>query len=253
MLLSASMAHAGFLAVSHRVDGSGSDQRDLPGTFHALSATSGFGDTTGRHVWGVFGDGEMDEPESVAALTLAAREQLDNLTFVINCNLQRLDGPVRGNGQIIQELERLFQGAGWNVIKVLWGSDWDALFARDTHTRCCDSSPPQWMGSIRRWVPMMVPTTASTSSSSIRSCSTGGAHVTGGNRWSAARRARFSQTVCGVRGRARASGRTHGHSGENQERLWHGRPGRIAHDLAPAEEARSGIAASNFAIALHCH
>jgi pyruvate dehydrogenase E1 component len=86
-----------------------------------------------RHVWGVFGDGEMDEPESVGALTLAARERLDNLTFIINCNLQRLDGPVRGNGQIIQELESLFIGAGWNVIKVLWGSDWDALFARDTH------------------------------------------------------------------------------------------------------------------------
>jgi pyruvate dehydrogenase E1 component len=88
-----------------------------------------FGD---RHVWGVFGDGEMDEPESVAALTLAAREKLDNLTFIINCNLQRLDGPVRGNGQIIQELEGLFSGAGWNVIKVLWGSDWDPLFARDS-------------------------------------------------------------------------------------------------------------------------
>jgi pyruvate dehydrogenase E1 component len=85
-----------------------------------------------RHVWGVFGDGEMDEPESVGGLTLAAREGLDNLTFVINCNLQRLDGPVRGNGQIIQELESLFTGAGWNVIKVLWGSEWDALFARDT-------------------------------------------------------------------------------------------------------------------------
>lgn len=85
-----------------------------------------------RHVWGVFGDGEMDEPESIAGLTLAAREKLDNLTFVINCNLQRLDGPVRGNGQIIQELESLFNGAGWKVIKVLWGSEWDALFARDT-------------------------------------------------------------------------------------------------------------------------
>ena len=91
----------------------------------------GFADTSQRRVWGIFGDGEMDEPESVAALTLAAREQLDNLTFIINCNLQRLDGPVRGNGQIIQELEALFTGAGWNVIKVLWGSDWDALFARD--------------------------------------------------------------------------------------------------------------------------
>jgi pyruvate dehydrogenase E1 component len=90
-------------------------------------------DSSRRHVWGVFGDGEMDEPESIGALTLAAREGLDNLTFIINCNLQRLDGPVRGNGQIIQELEGLFTGAGWNVIKVLWGSDWDALFARDTH------------------------------------------------------------------------------------------------------------------------
>ncbi len=89
-------------------------------------------DCTGRHVWGVFGDGEMDEPESIAGLTLAAREGLDNLCFIVNCNLQRLDGPVRGNGQIIQELESLFHGAGWHVIKVLWGSEWDALFARDT-------------------------------------------------------------------------------------------------------------------------
>ncbi|MDO6728256.1 hypothetical protein Q4544_15050 [Cognatishimia sp. 1_MG-2023] len=89
-------------------------------------------DTQERHVWGVFGDGEMDEPESIGALTLAAREGLDNLTFIVNCNLQRLDGPVRGNGQIIQELESLFVGAGWNVIKVLWGSEWDNIFARDT-------------------------------------------------------------------------------------------------------------------------
>ncbi|KES23051.1 alpha-ketoglutarate dehydrogenase [Pseudomonas sp. AAC] len=90
-------------------------------------------ETAERHVWGVFGDGEMDEPESIAGLTLAAREGLDNLTFIVNCNLQRLDGPVRGNGQVIQELEALFAGAGWNVIKVIWGSDWDPLFARDTH------------------------------------------------------------------------------------------------------------------------
>ncbi|MGV3652780.1 MAG: alpha-ketoglutarate dehydrogenase [Noviherbaspirillum sp.] len=84
-----------------------------------------------RKVWGVFGDGEMDEPESVAALSLAAREKLDNLVFVVNCNLQRLDGPVRGNGHIVDELETLFTGAGWNVIKLLWGADWDPLFARD--------------------------------------------------------------------------------------------------------------------------
>ena len=87
--------------------------------------------STQQRVWGFFGDGEMDEPESMSALTLAARENLDNLTFVINCNLQRLDGPVRGNGRIIDELEALFTGAGWNVIKLLWGSDWDGLFARD--------------------------------------------------------------------------------------------------------------------------
>ena len=88
-------------------------------------------DCSGRKVWGVFGDGEMDEPESMSALTLAARERLDNLVWVVNCNLQRLDGPVRGNFKVVDELERLFLGAGWNVIKLLWGSDWDGLFARD--------------------------------------------------------------------------------------------------------------------------
>ncbi|MFZ9671150.1 MAG: pyruvate dehydrogenase (acetyl-transferring), homodimeric type, partial [Burkholderiaceae bacterium] len=89
-------------------------------------------DCSGRRVWGIFGDGEMDEPESMSALTMAAREGLDNLTWVVNCNLQRLDGPVRGNGRIIDELETLFVGAGWRVIKLIWGSDWDGLFARDT-------------------------------------------------------------------------------------------------------------------------
>ncbi|WHS61104.1 alpha-ketoglutarate dehydrogenase [Pseudomonas sp. G2-4] len=91
----------------------------------------GLQNTSGRTVWGVFGDGEMDEPESMSALTLAAREGLDNLVWVVNCNLQRLDGPVRGNGRIIDELEALFGGAGWNVIKLVWGSDWDRLFAQD--------------------------------------------------------------------------------------------------------------------------
>ncbi len=85
-----------------------------------------------RRVWGFFGDGEMDEPESLAGLSLAARENLDNLVFVVNCNLQRLDGPVRGNGRIVDELETVFEGAGWHVVKLVWGSDWDALFARDT-------------------------------------------------------------------------------------------------------------------------
>ena len=90
-------------------------------------------DCANRKVWGVFGDGEMDEPESMSALTLASRERLDNLIWVVNCNLQRLDGPVRGNGRIIDELEQLFVGAGWKVIKLIWGSDWDGLFARDVN------------------------------------------------------------------------------------------------------------------------
>ena len=92
----------------------------------------GFMEDTGRKVFAFLGDGEMDEPESKGALTLASRENLDNLVFVVNCNLQRLDGPVRGNSKIIQELEAAFRGAGWNVIKNIWGSDWDDLFAKDT-------------------------------------------------------------------------------------------------------------------------
>ncbi|AHB49325.1 pyruvate dehydrogenase [Hyphomicrobium nitrativorans NL23] len=95
----------------------------------------GLADTSNRHVWVFCGDGEMDEPESLGAISLGGREKLDNLIFVINCNLQRLDGPVRGNGKIIQELEGVFRGAGWNVIKVVWGSNWDPLLARDTSGR----------------------------------------------------------------------------------------------------------------------
>ncbi len=87
---------------------------------------------TERKIWGFLGDGETDEVDTLGAISLGAREKLDNLIFVVNCNLQRLDGPVRGNGRIIDELEGVFLGAGWNVIKVLWGSDWDALFAADT-------------------------------------------------------------------------------------------------------------------------
>ncbi|HEY3189807.1 MAG TPA: pyruvate dehydrogenase (acetyl-transferring), homodimeric type, partial [Solirubrobacteraceae bacterium] len=91
----------------------------------------GIADTTPRRVWAFTGDGEMDEPESMGAISLAGRERLDNLIFVVNCNLQRLDGPVRGNGKIIQELETNFRGAGWNVIKVIWGNRWDRLLAAD--------------------------------------------------------------------------------------------------------------------------
>ncbi|HLF69867.1 MAG TPA: pyruvate dehydrogenase (acetyl-transferring), homodimeric type, partial [Actinomycetota bacterium] len=100
--------------------------------FNRYLGHRGIKDTSDQRVWAFLGDGEMDEPESVAALHLAASEGLDNLTFVVNCNLQRLDGPVRGNGKIIQELEARFRGAGWHVIKVIWGREWDDLLARDT-------------------------------------------------------------------------------------------------------------------------
>jgi pyruvate dehydrogenase E1 component len=99
--------------------------------FNKYLKDRGLKDTTKQRVWAFLGDGECDEPETLGAITLASREHLDNLIFVINCNLQRLDGPVRGNGKIIQELESIFRGAGWNVLKVVWGSDWDQLLERD--------------------------------------------------------------------------------------------------------------------------
>jgi len=99
--------------------------------FNHYLVDRGLRKASGRKVWAMLGDGEMDEPESLGAITLASREHLDNLIFVVNCNLQRLDGPVRGNGKIIQELEAAFRGAGWNVIKVIWGSDWDRLLDQD--------------------------------------------------------------------------------------------------------------------------
>ena len=99
--------------------------------FNRYLEARGLKDTSEQRVWCFIGDGETDEPESLGSLSIAAREQLDNLTFVVNCNLQRLDGPVRGNGKIIQELEAVFRGAGWNVIKVVWGPEWDPLLARD--------------------------------------------------------------------------------------------------------------------------
>ncbi len=102
--------------------------------FNRYLEDRGLAQNTGK-VWAFLGDGETDEPETLGAISLATRERLDNLIFVINCNLQRLDGPVRGNGRIIQELETVFRGAGWNVIKVIWGSDWDPIFAKDTDGR----------------------------------------------------------------------------------------------------------------------
>nr|WKN37574.1 pyruvate dehydrogenase (acetyl-transferring), homodimeric type [Tunicatimonas sp. TK19036] len=100
--------------------------------FNQYLEDRGLKEPSDQKVWGFFGDGEMDEPESLGALSIASREKLGNLIFVVNCNLQRLDGPVRGNFKVIQELEGVYRGAGWNVIKVIWGSDWDALLAKDT-------------------------------------------------------------------------------------------------------------------------
>ena len=112
----------------------------------------GFMEDTGRKVFAFLGDGEMDEPESKGALTLASRENLDNLVFVVNCNLQRLDGPVRGNSKIIQELEAAFRGAGWNVIKNIWGSDWDDLFAKDSSGALLDRVEEVVDGDLLKYV-----------------------------------------------------------------------------------------------------
>ena len=128
-------------------------------------------DAAASRVWAFLGDGECDEPEALGAITLAAREQLDNLIFVINCNLQRLDGPVRGNGKIIQELEGAFRGAGWNVIKVIWGSDWDPLLDQGRPTACWCTGWAKWStASIRNTSSARATTSASTSSASIRGC-----------------------------------------------------------------------------------
>jgi len=119
--------------------------------FNHYLVDRGLRKSSGRKIWVMLGDGEMDEPESLGAITLAAREQLDNLIFVINCNLQRLDGPVRGNGKIIQELEAAFRGAGWNVIKVIWGGDWDRLLEDDVHGRLVQRMDEMVDGEMQRF------------------------------------------------------------------------------------------------------
>ena len=149
VLLSASVADAGFLAVPDGSMGLGPMMAIFQARFMRYLEHRGLVKPSDRKVWAFLGDGETDEPESMGALTMPVRESLDNLIFVINCNLQRLDGPVRGNGKIIQELEAAFLGAGWNVIKVLWGSRWDPLLARD-HT---GAAAPGHGGDGRRRVP----------------------------------------------------------------------------------------------------
>ena len=131
IFLSSSLVDAKLLAIPNCFDGLRSDHVNISSSILKYLINRGLVKDEGRKIWVFLGDGEMDEPESLGAIGLAAREKLDNLIFVINCNLQRLDGPVRGNGKIIQELEGSFRGTGWNVIKVIWGSYWDQLLAKD--------------------------------------------------------------------------------------------------------------------------
>ena len=125
------MVNAKLLAISNRIHGSRANNGYISGSCYEISLCERFSKRDDRKVWVFCGDGEMDEPESKGAIALAGREQLENLIFVVNCNLQRLDGPVRGNGKIIQELEGAFRGSGWNVIKVVWGRMWDPIIAKD--------------------------------------------------------------------------------------------------------------------------
>ncbi|STQ14172.1 pyruvate dehydrogenase subunit E1 [Enterobacter cloacae] len=127
----------------------------------------GLKDTSEQTVYAFLGDGEMDEPESKGAITIATREKLDNLCFIINCNLQRLDGPVTGNGKIINELEGIFAGAGWNVIKVMWGSRWDELLRKDTSGKLIQLMNETLTVTTRPSNPKTVPTFVSTSSANI--------------------------------------------------------------------------------------
>jgi len=129
--LSASLSHAGFLAVPDSLDGVGPAALDLPGALQSLPARARLYGGSRAKVWAFIGDGETDEPETLGLVDAGRARKPRQPALVINCNLQRLDGPVRGNGKIIQELEAVFQGAGWNVIKLIWGSDWDPLLAAE--------------------------------------------------------------------------------------------------------------------------
>jgi pyruvate dehydrogenase E1 component len=133
--------------------------------FNRYLQNRGIDDTSNSRVWCFLGDGETDEPETLGAISLAVTRGLDNLVFVVNCNLQRLDGPVRGNGKIIQELEAVFRGAGWNVIKVIWGSKWDPLLARTTTACCVNKMNTTVDGEFQRYASR----TAATSATLLRS------------------------------------------------------------------------------------
>ncbi len=226
--------------------GLGPISADLPGALHALPRSTAASPTPrDRHVWGVFGDGEMDEPESIGALSLAARERLDNLTFIINCNLQRLDGPVRGNGQIIQELEALFTGAGWNVDQGAVGLGLGPA-VRARH-------PARAAAPLRRHRRRQVPDARRQGRrlqprpllrARTRRSQTLVAHMIGRrDRRAQARRPRLPQALRRLRRRRSAQGPADRDPRQDQEGLRHGRRRREPHDRAPGEEARHRRAA----------
>ena len=189
-------------------------------------------------VWAFLGDGETDEPESLGAITLASREKLDNLIFVINCNLQRLDGPVRGNGQIIQELEAIFRGAGWNVLKVIWGGEWDALLAKDTRRPAREAhgrGRGRRVSEVRRRIGRLRP--GALLGRRPPAARDGRAPVGRAAEEAHARRARPGQGLRGLQGRRRAHRPADGDPGPHHQGLRHRRSGRGQEHHPPAEEA----------------
>ena len=196
-------------------------------------------DTSASRVWCFVGDGETDEPESLGALTLASREGLDNLTFVINCNLQRLDGPVRGNGKIIQELEAAFRGAGWNCIKVIWGTDWDELLKADVDGRLVKRMGEVVDGQYQKY---SVETGALHSRTLFRRFARiahhGGAPFGRAAPEDAPRRTRSAKGVRGVRCGNPSPGFADRDSRQDDQGLWTRRGGRRSQHDASRKEAR---------------
>ncbi len=202
----------------------------------------GLAKTEGRKVWAFLGDGECDEPESLGAISMAGRERLDNLIFVINCNLQRLDGPVRGNGKIIQELEGVFRGAGWNVIKVVWGSGWDALFAKDKDgillkrmEECVDGQYQDFKSKNGAYVREHFFNTPELKALVADLSDERGVEAE-------PRRPRSVQGVRRLRRGGEAQGPADGDPRQDRQGLRHGRVGRRPDDRAPGEEDDAGRA-----------
>ena len=220
--------------------GLGPDHGDLPGALHALPAEPGTRRARNGKVWAFMGDGEMDEPEALGAMPRWPREKLDNLIFVINCNLQRLDGPVRGNGKIIQELETIFRGAGWNVLKVIWGAAWDPLLAKDATGLLQRRWRRRSTATTRPTSVERRPTSANTSSASTRAA----AMVASLTDDDIRRLDRGGHDPAeGLRG-LRRGGRAHRpadrHPGQDRQGLRHGRGRRGQEHHTPAEEDGRG-------------